>query len=157
MIFCPEENTSQNHACTLNTVLNIEQFIQDHSGQFSKTELWNNLPKKIMYQSYKIVLEFLLISGKIRLEGKLVVWCGNKEKFNLEHYNAQNHLPTLTTISNFLNFLSKNSGQYSKTELWNNLPKKIMYQSYKVILEYLQDSNLIAIDSRKVVFRGDTK
>lgn len=151
MIFSPEKFSSQNHSCTLNTVLNIEQYIQENSGLFSKTELWEALEKKIMYQSYKIVLEFLLISGKISIENKKVVWAGNSLNFNLETYKAQNHAPTLTTISNVLEFISTNSSIYSKTDLWSSLPKKIMYQSYKVILEYLLTSGLIKIEGRKVV------
>ena len=154
MIFCPENFYSQNHACTLNTIVNIEQFIAQNSGLYSKTELWEKLPKKIMYQSYKVVLQFLLSSRKITIQGKKVVWMGKKEKFELENYEAQNHASTLTTICNVYEFISKNSGTYSKTELWNNLPKKIMYQSYKVILEYLINSDLIAVKERRVIISG---
>jgi hypothetical protein len=157
MIFCPEENISQNHACTLNTITNIEQFIKNHSGQFSKTELWENLPKKIMYQSYKVVLDFLIYSNKIQILGRKVTWILKDENFDINSYSAQNHAPTLTTISNILEFISQNSGQFSKTELWENLPKKIMYQSYKVVLGYLTESNLIRIEKRKVIFGGDQK
>ena len=154
MIFSPEEYSSQNHGCTLNTITNIEQFIFENSGKYSKTELWAALPKKIMYQSYKVVIEFLLFSGKIRVENRKVVWNNFDLNFDLSTYNAQNHAPTLTTITNILEFVSKNSNIYSKTELWNALPKKIMYQSYKVILEYLLISGLLKIEGRKVIFIG---
>jgi hypothetical protein len=152
MIFSPEKNTSQNHACTLKTIVNIEQFIFENSGKFSKTELWNNLPKKIMYQSYKIVLDFLINTKKIQILGRKIIWTGNQETFDLSIYTAQNHLPTLKTIINIIEFTSKNSNQFSKTQLWNNLPKKIMYQSYKIILEYLIKGEVLIVDKRKLIF-----
>jgi len=154
MIFSPEKFSSQNHACTINTILNIEHFIFSNSGLYTKTQLWQNLPKKIMYQSYKVVLEYLLTTNKISIQGRKVVWIGTKSKFDLEAYKAQNHAPTLTTICNVHEFISKNTGIYSKTDLWNSLPKKIMYQSYKVILEYLLFSGQIVIEGRKVTING---
>lgn len=78
MIFSPEKFSSQNHKCTLNTILSIEYFIQENSGLYSKTELWNSLPKKIMYQSYKVVLEYLAYSNQIKVEGRKV--CGGEFK-----------------------------------------------------------------------------
>jgi len=40
----------------------------------------------------------------------------------------------------------KNPGTYNRTELWKNLPKKVMWQTYLVILEYLESINKIAFD-----------
>ena len=147
MIFNPEDFSSKNHASTLNTIITIEDFIMQNSGVYSKTELWKNLPKKIMYQSYKIILEYLIFSSKIQTRGKKVFWIGNNNKFDLNKFSAQGHSPTLTTISLIENFLITNSGIYSKTELWKNLPKKIMYQTYKIILAYLEESNKLSIES----------
>ncbi len=159
MIFAPEDFDSQNHSCTLNTILNIEYFISKNSGAFSKTELWQALPKKIMYQSYKIVIEYLLNSNKIQIRGKKVFWISKKPILNLEEFTSQNHLATLTTLTNVEKFISENSTKYSKTELWEALPKKIMYQTYKIILAYLESSELISIENRKVSYtaRGSDK
>ncbi|MDA3855946.1 MAG: hypothetical protein PF569_06795 [Candidatus Woesearchaeota archaeon] len=150
MIFSPEGYSSKNHACTLSTIINIESFIYENSGLYSKTELWKALPKKIMYQSYKIVLEYLLNSNKITIRGKKVIWNGRDSKFNLDNFSAQNHNATLNTICSIESFLVENSGLYSKTELWNSLPKKIMYQTYKVILAYLDHSDKLKIEDKKV-------
>ena len=49
----------------LDTVLMVEEFIQKHSTEFKKRKLWENLPKKMMYQTYCVVIDYLLISGKI--------------------------------------------------------------------------------------------
>ncbi len=44
---------------TLQTVLMVEKFIKDNSGEFKKTELFNNLPKKVMWQTFQIIMEYL--------------------------------------------------------------------------------------------------
>lgn len=159
MIFSPEDYSSKNHACTLSTIINIESFIYENSGLYSKTELWKALPKKIMYQSYKIVLEYLLISNKITIRGKKVIWIGRDSKFNLANFSSQNHNATLNTICSIEKFILENNSIYSKTELWKELPKSIMYQTYKVILAYLEHSNKLKIEERKVklIYGGETK
>ena len=57
----------------LNTVMAVEQFIQDNDGEFKKKKLWENLPKKMIYQTFSLILDYLLYSGKISVdsEGKI--------------------------------------------------------------------------------------
>jgi len=55
--------------------------------------------------------------------------------------------PTLQTVLMVERTIEKYSGEFSRTELWKNLPKKVMWQTYLVILDYLQSINKIAIDS----------
>ena len=57
----------------LDTVLASEKFIREHDGEYRKKQLWESLPKKIMYQTYSVVIDYLLISGKISvdLKGKI--------------------------------------------------------------------------------------
>lgn len=62
---------------TLQTVLMIEEFIKENSGEFKKTELFNNLPKKVMWQTFQVVMEYL--EDKLRIaydrEGFIVyIW-----------------------------------------------------------------------------------
>jgi len=62
---------------TLQTVLMIERFIENNSGEYRKTELWNSLPKKVMWQTFQIIIEYLEGIGKITYdkEGYLVyIW-----------------------------------------------------------------------------------
>ncbi|MCD6447616.1 MAG: hypothetical protein J7L58_01030 [Thermoplasmata archaeon] len=68
------------HYPRLDTVLMVEEFIKEHSGEFKKKALWENLPKKMMYQTFCIIFDYLLDSGKIALdkEGK-VCWIYNPE------------------------------------------------------------------------------
>jgi len=57
----------------LDTVLMVEDFIKEHDGEFRKKQLWNSLPKGIMYQTYSIIIDYLILSGKISVdsEGKI--------------------------------------------------------------------------------------
>ena len=66
------------HYPQLDTVLMVEKFIDRHSGEFKKRALWEHLPRKMMYQTFCIVFDYLLESGKIARdrEGK-VCWIWN--------------------------------------------------------------------------------
>lgn len=59
--------------------------------------------------------------------------------------------PTLSTVLMIEKFIEDNSGEFNKTELWKQLPRKVMWQTYLVVLDYLQSINKIAIDSVGVV------
>jgi len=57
----------------LDTVLSLEEFIKEHDGEFKKKQLWNSLPKKMMYQSFSLILDYLIVSNKVSVdsEGKI--------------------------------------------------------------------------------------
>lgn len=57
----------------LDTVLMVEKFIKKYDGEFKKRALWENLPKKMMYQTFCVVIDYLLYSRKISIdsEGKI--------------------------------------------------------------------------------------
>jgi hypothetical protein len=50
---------------TLQTVLMVEEFIDKHSGEYKKTGLWNSLPKKVMWQTFQVIMEYLESINKI--------------------------------------------------------------------------------------------
>lgn len=54
--------------------------------------------------------------------------------------------PTLDTVLMVEKTIEKNSGEFTRTELWKKLPKKVMWQTYLVVLKYLVDINKIAFD-----------
>ena len=66
------------HYPNLDTVLMVERFIKSHSGEFKKRALWENLPRKMMYQTFRLLFDYLLESGKIATdsEGK-ICWIWN--------------------------------------------------------------------------------
>jgi hypothetical protein len=57
----------------LDTVLMVESSIQEFDGEFRKKALWRNLPKKMMYQTFCVIIDYLLYSRKISIdsEGKI--------------------------------------------------------------------------------------
>ena len=57
----------------LDTVLMVEEFIKRYDGEFRKKQLWEALPKKVMYQTFSLIIDYLIISGKISVdaEGKI--------------------------------------------------------------------------------------
>ena len=72
----------------LDTVIMVENFIKEHSGEYKVYQLWKSLPKKVMYQTYKIIIAYLLDINKIAIdtEGKIgFIWSPNyKRKNNLK-------------------------------------------------------------------------
>ncbi len=53
---------------TLDTVLMIEKTIERYSGEFNRTEMWKKLPRKVMWQTYLIVLDYLENINKIAFD-----------------------------------------------------------------------------------------
>lgn len=68
-----------------------------------------------------------------------------KEKSYIET-NGLARSPTLQTVLMVENFIKDNSGEYKKTDLFKNLPRKVMWQTFQVIMEYLESINKIAYD-----------
>ena len=74
------ENTQINIARspTLDTVLMIEKTIDKYSGEFNKTEIWKKLPKKVMWQTYLVVLDYLEKINKIGIaKNGIIVYIWN--------------------------------------------------------------------------------
>ena len=54
--------------------------------------------------------------------------------------------PRLETIFMVEEFIEKNSGEYTQMEIFKKLPKKMMWQTFKLILNYLQNINKIILN-----------
>ena len=68
------------HSPKLDTVLMVESFIREHSGEYKKRALWENLPKKMMYQTFSTIIRYLQDSGKIATDtDKKICWIYNPE------------------------------------------------------------------------------
>jgi hypothetical protein len=59
--------------------------------------------------------------------------------------------PRLDTVLAVEDFIKNNDGEYSKYQLWKALPKKMMYQTFCVIIDYLSQSKKISLDAEKKV------
>jgi len=59
---------------TLDTVLMVEKTIEKYSGEYNRTELWKKLPRKVMWQTYLVVLDYLENINKIGItrDGTLI-------------------------------------------------------------------------------------
>ncbi len=63
------------HYPRLDTVLMIEDAIKGAKDYPSRTRLWQRLPKKMMYQTYKLVIDYLIDSRKVMLtQDDKLVW-----------------------------------------------------------------------------------
>lgn len=66
------------HSPNLDTVLMVEAVIREHSGEYKKRALWENLPKKMMYQTYSTIIGYLLDAGRIAIDSeKKLCWIYN--------------------------------------------------------------------------------
>ena len=52
----------------LETIIMVEQFIKENNGEFRKTELFNNLPRKIMWGTFNVILKYLYENNKIGID-----------------------------------------------------------------------------------------
>ena len=68
------------HYPNLETVLMVEEFIRKNSGSYKKKALWESLPRRMIYQTFCVIIDYLLYSGKIAIdkEGK-IAWIWNLE------------------------------------------------------------------------------
>ena len=65
------------HYPRLDTVIMVEETIKKLDFYPTKTELWKKLPKKVMYQTFSIIIDYLIDIGKIMIDkdGRIVwVW-----------------------------------------------------------------------------------
>ena len=66
------------HSPTLESVLMVEDTIQKNSQEYGKYQLWKKLPKKMMYQTFQVILDYLEQSGKIIVDKEgCVIWTFN--------------------------------------------------------------------------------
>lgn len=67
------------HYPRLDTVIAVEDAIRDHSGVLGRTELWKKLDKKMMYQTFKMIVDYLIKSNKVTMKDGKIVWIFNPE------------------------------------------------------------------------------
>jgi len=78
-----KKQTSKNiiYNPTLSSVLMVEETIQKYSQECGKYQLWKKLPNKMMYQTYFVILDYLLASNKIIIETEgCIIWTYNPER-----------------------------------------------------------------------------
>lgn len=64
------------HEPQLDTLLMVEKAIIDANEYPTRTELWKSLPRKMQYQTFKRILDYLEASGKIAFDKKKIIYTG---------------------------------------------------------------------------------
>ena len=74
------ENVTIIHSPTLGSVITVEKTIQKYSAEMGKYQIWKKLPKKMMYQTFNLILDYLEYSGKIYVDKDgAIVWIWDPE------------------------------------------------------------------------------
>ena len=69
------------HSPTLESVIMVEKTIQKYSQEYGKYQLWKRLPKKMMYQTFQVILDYLEESGKIIIDKDgCIMWTWNPRR-----------------------------------------------------------------------------
>lgn len=67
------------HYPRLDTILMVEETIKKAKEYPSKRQLWLSLKKKVMYQTFNIIIDYLEESGKIIIDEGKIIWIWNPE------------------------------------------------------------------------------
>jgi len=68
------------HYPRLDTVIMVEETIRNLDYYPTRMELWKALPKKVMYQTFSIIIDYLVSLGKIVIDkDNRIVWVWNPE------------------------------------------------------------------------------
>ena len=71
------------HFPKLDSILRVEKAIQNSKDYLTRMELWKSLPKKMQYQTFKLILEYLEKSNKIMFDEDKIIWIfPNSKKLN---------------------------------------------------------------------------
>jgi len=69
------------HNPTLESVLMVEDAARRYSQEYGKYQLWKKLPRKMMYQTYQTILDYLQDSGKLMVDDDgMVIWTYNPKR-----------------------------------------------------------------------------
>ena len=71
------------HYPQLDSILMVEGIIQKMKIYPTRMELWKSLPRKMQYQTFKLILEYLEKSNKIMYDKDKIIWIfPNNKKLN---------------------------------------------------------------------------
>ncbi len=70
------------HYPRLDTVLMVEDALRKAEEYPSKRQLWLSLQKKVMYQTFNLIISYLEDSGKVVQNKGRIIWVWNPELVN---------------------------------------------------------------------------
>ena len=62
------------HEPQLDTIMMVERAIRKAKSYPTRKALWTSLPKKIQYQTFSRILDYLESSNKIMRKGNMIIW-----------------------------------------------------------------------------------
>ena len=62
------------HEPQLDTILMVEKAIMDADDYYTRTQLWKRLPRKMQYQTYKRIIDYLEATGRIESNTKHIIY-----------------------------------------------------------------------------------
>ena len=71
------QKSNKSRSPTLQTVFMVEEFIKENSGEYKKSQLFENLPKQVMWKTFQTIMKYLEETFKILIEkdGKITyIW-----------------------------------------------------------------------------------
>ena len=78
------------HYPRLDTIIMVEETIQKLDSYPTKMQLWKALPRKIMYQTFCLIIDYLIESGKIIIKKGEIIWIWDPE--GVRKYLSKPHL-----------------------------------------------------------------
>ena len=73
------EKTALLHYPRLDTIIMVEEAIKKTGEYPSKRQLWLSLKKRVMYQTFNVILSYLETSNKIIIKDGKVTWIWDPE------------------------------------------------------------------------------
>jgi len=71
------------HYPKLDSILMVEEAIQNSEDYPTRMELWKSLPKQMQYQTFKLILDYLERSNKIMFNDNKIIWIfANNKRLN---------------------------------------------------------------------------
>ena len=71
------------HYPKFDSILMVEKVVQEMKDYPTRMQLWRALPKKMQYQTFKLILNYLEKSNKIMFEENKIIWIfPNSKKLN---------------------------------------------------------------------------
>jgi hypothetical protein len=64
------------HEPKLDTIMMVEKAILESTEYPTRMELWRSLPRKMQYQTFKRILDYLEASGKIAFSDDKIIYTG---------------------------------------------------------------------------------
>ena len=71
------------HYPQLDSILMVEKAIIEMKNYPTRMQLWKSLPKKMQYQTFKLILDYLEKSNKVMFDKGKIIWIfPNNKKLN---------------------------------------------------------------------------